>query len=99
MGNWINLDTKHGSTWIWYDKLWNFMENNLAFKPHNKNQEYIITPPSPCKSFDTSVFFGNNYSKELCDDLEICMIEWFKIISKSKKMGSCIGRSQKKQIF
>jgi hypothetical protein len=67
-------------------RVWDFMDNSLSFSPYNENQEFIITPPPPCKSFDTSSFFGDNYSQDLYDDLEICMIEWFKIISNNKRM-------------
>jgi hypothetical protein len=84
MANWINLDGEHENTW--YEKFWSFADDKLAFNPYNKNQEYIITPPPPCKSFDISSFYREDYSQELCDDLELCMIEWFKIISKGKRM-------------
>jgi hypothetical protein len=80
MKNWKVLNEKLD------DKLWDFAYDKLAFNARNENQEFIITPPPPCKSFDTSSFFGDNYSQELCDDLEICMNEWFKIISKGRRM-------------
>jgi hypothetical protein len=80
MKNWIELDDEH--TWTWYDKLWDFMDDKLKFQPYNENQDCIITPLSPCKCFDISEFFREDYS----DDLELCMIEWFKIISKGKRM-------------
>ncbi|MDR1284654.1 MAG: DUF2716 domain-containing protein [Campylobacteraceae bacterium] len=84
MANWTLLDNEFENTW--YEKLWSFADDNLSFNPYNKNQDFIITPSSPYKSFDMSSFFGDNYSQDLYDDLEICMTEWFKIISKSKRM-------------
>jgi hypothetical protein len=82
--NWKELDGEFEDTW--YEKLWSFADDKLSFNPYNENQEFIITPPPPCKSFDTSSFFGDNYSQELCDNLEVCMNEWFKIISKGRRM-------------
>jgi hypothetical protein len=69
-----------------YDRLLDFMYDNLDFNAYSENQDFIIAPPRPNRSFDTSTFFGDNYSQALCDNLELCMIEWFKIISKGKRM-------------
>ncbi len=77
MSNWIAISESE------YNKVWDFVFNNLDFKPHEK-KVINLTTPNIC--FDISSFYNDGFREELYDNLNESALQWFKNVYSGIKM-------------
>lgn len=77
MSNWNVLSESE------YNKAWDFVFNNLDFKPHEKK---VINFATPNICFDISNFYNHGFSEGLYDNLHESALQWFKEIYGGTKM-------------
>ncbi|MFL5730485.1 MAG: DUF2716 domain-containing protein [Cytophagaceae bacterium] len=68
-----------------YSKAWDFINNELSFKP-NSNGEGLIKLPSPNKKYDIHNFYNENFSEELYNNLHNYILGYFKQLSKGNRL-------------
>lgn len=87
MANWAILEAGD------LRNCWDFIYENLQFKPHAGENEQIQLP-TPNLSFDISNYYNDGYREDLYLDLHKKARSWFQEISKNRIMYAVVWQHE-----
>ncbi len=80
MNNWQQLNDEENI------KTWNFIYNEMKFKPVTEDLKSLINLPTPCRIVDISNYYNEGFDETLYDELHEYAHFWFNKISQGKKL-------------